>query len=77
MRLMVDDQVVEGDRVATRFTVHGTHTGDLLGIAPTHKIVTVTGIVFSRLADGQIAEEWENFDQFGMLQQLGALPTRE
>jgi steroid delta-isomerase-like uncharacterized protein len=76
MRWMVDDQVAEGDKVGTRWTARGTHTGELLGIAPTGRQATITGMVFSRLADGQIVEEWENFDQLGMLQQLGAIPTQ-
>ncbi len=70
-----EDQLAEGDKVATRLTVRGTHTGTLLGIPPTQQPVTITGIVISRIADGQIAEEWESFDQLGLLQQLGVAPT--
>jgi predicted ester cyclase len=69
-----EDQIAEGDKVASRWTMRGTHTGDLLGIGPTGKQGTMTGIVISRLAGHTIAEEWENFDQLGLLQQLGVMP---
>jgi predicted ester cyclase len=46
----------------------------LFGLPPTGKQATFTGLVISRMAGGQIAEEWEHFDQLGLLQQLGAVP---
>jgi steroid delta-isomerase-like uncharacterized protein len=70
----IDDQIAEGDRVVTRWTGRGTHTGELLGIAPTGKEVTVSGVTVSRLVNGKIAEEWELMDMLGMLVQLGAVP---
>jgi steroid delta-isomerase-like uncharacterized protein len=70
----IDDQVGEGDQVVTRWTGRGTHTGELMGIAPTGKEVTVSGITISRLENGKIAEEWELMDALGMLVQLGAVP---
>jgi steroid delta-isomerase-like uncharacterized protein len=70
----IDDQIAEGDQVVTRWTGRGTHTGELMGIAPTGKEVTVSGITVSRLENGKIAEEWELFDALGMLVQLGAVP---
>ena len=70
----IDDQIAEGDQVVTRWTGRGTHTGELMGIAPTGKEVTVSGMTISRLADGKIAEEWELMDALGMLVQLGAVP---
>jgi predicted ester cyclase len=54
--------------------MRGTHQGDLFGIPPTGKQATFTGLVISRMAGGQIAEEWEHFDQLGLLQQLGVVP---
>jgi steroid delta-isomerase-like uncharacterized protein len=74
MRLTLEEFVAEGDRAAWRSTMRGTHTGELLGIGPTGKQGTMTGIVISRLASNAIAEEWENFDQLGLLQQLGVMP---
>ena len=70
----IDDQVAEGDQVVTRWTGRGTHTGELMGIAPTGKGVTVSGITISRIAGGKIAEEWELMDALGMFVQLGAVP---
>lgn len=72
--ITIDDQIAEGDRVVTRWTGRGTHTGELMGVAPTGKEVTVSGITISRIANGKIAEEWELMDALGMLVQLGAVP---
>jgi steroid delta-isomerase-like uncharacterized protein len=72
-RVTVEQQLAEGDMVATRWTGRGTHEGDLLGVAPTGKRVTITGITFSRLKDGKIVEEFQNWDTFGMMQQLGVV----
>jgi predicted ester cyclase len=72
--ITVDDQFAQGDRVATRWTGRGTHTGEVAGIAPTGKDVTVSGLTLSRLEDGQIVEEWTTWDTLGMLVQLGAIP---
>ncbi len=73
-RFTVEDSIAEGDRVASRYTFRGTHQGKLMGIAPTGKQVTVTGIIINRIAGGQSAEGWLNFDALGMLQQLGVVP---
>jgi steroid delta-isomerase-like uncharacterized protein len=73
----VEDQVAEGDKVATRFTARGTHHGELEGIAPTGNRVEVTGINISRIAGGKIAEEWTNYDALGLMQQIGAVPSPE
>ncbi|MCI0391732.1 MAG: ester cyclase [Acidobacteria bacterium] len=70
----VDDLVAEGDKVVLRWTVRGTHQGELMGIAPTGQQVTVTGITIYRLANGKIAEEVTSWDAFGLMQQLGAIP---
>ncbi len=72
--ITIDDQIGEGDQVVTRWTGRGTHTGELMGIAPTGKEVTVSGLTVARLAGGKIAEEWELMDALGMLVQLGAVP---
>jgi steroid delta-isomerase-like uncharacterized protein len=73
--ITIDDQFAEGDTVVTRWTGRGTHTGELMGIAPTGKDVTVSGITIARLRDGRIAEEWNLMDSLGMLVQLGAVPA--
>jgi predicted ester cyclase len=73
-RITVDDQIAEGDKVATRWTGRGTHDGDLMDIAPTGKQVKVSGLTISRLANGKVIEEYTNWDTFGMMQQLGVVP---
>jgi len=72
-RFTVEDLVAEGDKVVVRWTVRGTHQGELMGIAPTGKQVTVTGITIYQLTDGKIAEEIANWDAFGLMQHLGAI----
>ena len=74
-RVTVDDQIAEGDKVATRWTGRGTHTGEFAGTSPTGKDVTVSGLTISRLEDGVIVEEWTTWDALGMLVQLGAVPA--
>lgn len=74
-RFTVEDQIAEGDEVVTRWTFRGTHQGELMGIPPTGKRVTITGIAINRLSGGKIEEQWNNFDQLGVLQQLGAVPA--
>jgi predicted ester cyclase len=73
-RITVDDQIAEGDKVATRWTGRGKHDGDLMGIGPTGKQVTVSGLTLSRLANGKVIEEYTNWDTFGMMQQLDVVP---
>jgi steroid delta-isomerase-like uncharacterized protein len=77
LRFTIDEQIAEGDKVMTRWTGHGTHQGELVGIPATGKSTTVTGIAVDRIADGKIAESWLVFDQFGLMQQLGVIPTPE
>jgi len=69
------EMIAEGDLVAAPWTGTGTHTGELLGIDPTGRSVTISGIVIDRVRDGQIVESWANYDVLGMLLQLGALPA--
>lgn len=73
--LVIEDQIAEGDEVTTRWTATGTHQGPLMGIPPTGKHVTVTGITIARFADGKEVESWFNWDALGMLQQLGVVPS--
>lgn len=77
--LTVEEMIAEEDKVVTRWTIHGTHTGDLLTpygrVSPTGKHVTYTGITINRLADGKIVDDRFEGDVLGLLQQVGALPT--
>jgi predicted ester cyclase len=75
LRITIDDQVGEGDMVVTRWTSHGSNTGSLFGMPATNKSATITGITISRIVDGKAVETWTNFDNLGMLQQLGVIPS--
>jgi predicted ester cyclase len=73
--ITVDDQIAEGDTVATRWTGRGTHQGELMGIPPTGKQVTVAGLSYTKFKSGKMVESWANWDTLGMLQQIGAVPA--
>jgi steroid delta-isomerase-like uncharacterized protein len=71
---VIEDMVAEEDKVAVRWTWRGTHKGEYMGVAPTGKQVTITGISILRIVGGKIVEEWGEMDNLGMMQQLGAKP---
>ena len=73
----VDIQIAEGDMVATRFTSTGTHRGTFMGVEPTNRKLTWTGITIDRIAEGKIVESWANWDMMGMMQQLNAVSAPE
>ena len=73
----VEDQIAEGDKVVTSWRMRGTHRGEFRGIAPTGNELDITGIGIFRFSDGKVVESWDNFDQLGMMQQLGAISTPE
>jgi steroid delta-isomerase-like uncharacterized protein len=74
MHFTMDDLIAEGDKVVWRFTSSGTHDGPFMGIPPTGKPCSVTGIVIFRLENSRIAEAWVNIDALALLQQLGVVP---
>jgi steroid delta-isomerase-like uncharacterized protein len=74
LHMTIEDQIAEGDKVVNRWTSRGTHKGDLMGIPPTGKQTTVTGMYVARIIGGKIMEEWGNFDALGMMQQIGVVP---
>ena len=67
--------VAEGDLVAERFTARGTHQGELLGVPPTGREVSLARINILRIQDGQLVERWGRTDDLGFLQQLGIVPA--
>ena len=71
----IKDMVAEGDKVVVRWVGRGTQKGEIMGIAPTGKEMTVTGISILHIVGGKIAEEWTEMDMLGVLQQLGAFPS--
>jgi steroid delta-isomerase-like uncharacterized protein len=76
-RMTIEDMVAEEDRVVTRKTFRGTHRGELMGIPPTGRTVSIGLMDIARLVDGRVVETWHVGDDLGMLQQLGALQSPE
>ncbi len=74
LHITVEDWIMEGDKIVTRFRAEGTNQGSFMGLPPTGKHVTVTGIDILGFEHGKIAEHWGNRDDLGMLQQLGVVP---
>jgi steroid delta-isomerase-like uncharacterized protein len=71
----IHDMIAEGDKVAVRYTITGTHKGEFMGIPPTNKKITLWAIEIDRMARGKFAEGWIRFDTLGFMQQLGVIPT--
>src|SRR5215203_2618433 len=77
LRITLEEDIAEGDKVVSRWRAQGTHQGELMGIAPTSNQVIITGITIHRIEDGKIVEEWENRDALGLMQQIGAVPSSQ
>ena len=77
LNVTLEDEIAEDGKVVTRWTIRGTpHQGELMGIAPTEKQIELKGITIYRIeADKKIAEEWERYDNLGLMQQLGVAPN--
>jgi predicted ester cyclase len=76
-RLIVDDVILEGDRLACRFRVQANHEGEFMGIPATGREVEVSGMTVIRFAGGKWVERWNQVDMLGWLQQLGAIPAQD
>ncbi len=74
-RFDIEDAAADGNTVAVRGTMGGTHEGELMGIAPTGKRVVVQQTHWFRVADGKVAEHWAVRDDLGMMRQLGVMPS--
>ncbi len=73
---IVEDEIAEGDTVVQRLTLSGTHRGEYCGLPPTGRRATWQLVAIQRIGlDGKVAEHWSSPDLFGLLRQLGALPT--
>lgn len=70
----VEDEIIQGDKIAAHWTLRGTHRGLFLGNSPTNKPMVVQGLVYARIAKGEVIENWTLIDLMGMLQQLGLIP---
>jgi predicted ester cyclase len=79
-QVVVEDIIAEGDKVVARAIGQGTQQGEYMGIPPTGKHVKVSWIAIYRVVDNKLAEHWQNIDELGLRQQLGAnlvLPAAE
>ena len=74
VHIVVEDLIAEGDKVVARVTFRGTHQGEFMGVPPTGKQVSWTGIAIDRFEAGKFVEGWANTDDLGLMQQLGAIP---
>ena len=70
----VEDEIEGSDKFAVRWSMHGTHLGMFLGNSPTGRKINVPGIIFGRIKNGRIIEDWTLTDQLGILEQLGIVP---
>jgi steroid delta-isomerase-like uncharacterized protein len=73
MKVTIDYVIEQGDKVVARWTATMTHKGNFLGFAPTGKKATITGTTTQRISGGKIVEGWDNWDQLGLLVQIGAV----
>ena len=70
----VDDMISQGDKLVLRWTIHGTHTGEFLGVPPSNNRITLPINEIFRIADGQLVEAWDQWDRMHLMQQIGAIP---
>jgi len=76
LRITIEDQFAEGDRLVTRWSFTGTHKGEFIGIAASSKQVKGTGMCIDRVVKGKIVEGWVEWDALGMMSQLGVVPAK-
>ena len=75
MKVVIDQTLEQGDKVVARWTSTMTHTGEFLGFPASGKKATVSGTSIQRISNGKIVEGWDNWDQLGLLVQIGAVPA--
>jgi len=73
-RFTIEDMIAEGDLVVVRLTAEATHAGEFMGMAPSGKRYSIGEIHIFRVRDGKVTEHWHQFDQMGMMRQLGVMP---
>ena len=69
----IEQQVAAENTVVSHWRCRGTHKGELMGVAPTGKGTTVTGVTIDKINDGKIVESWNNWDTLGLMRQLGVV----
>jgi len=72
LKITLEDQIAEGDKVCSRATTRGTHRGAIFGIAPTGRAIAFSGLTLVRVVNGRIAESWVKNDVAGLMHQLRA-----
>ena len=77
LRVVVEDMIAEGDKVAVRYTLEGTHEGELFGVSPTGQRLSIKSITVERVSNGKIRDHWRVTDSLDMMQQLGVIPAPE
>lgn len=75
MKFTIEEMVAEADMVVTRYKIQATHRGELMGFAPTNRLLTLRALVMHRIAGGKIVEEWEHYDTYYFMRQIGAIPA--
>jgi predicted ester cyclase len=75
LRVTIDDLLIDGDRFASRTTVTGTHTGDLMGMPATGRHISVEAVDLGRIENGQAKDRWGGLNMYSMLTQLGVIPA--
>src|SRR5262249_27696864 len=77
IHITIEQTLSDGDFAVARWSATMTHNGSFLGIAATGRRATVTGTTIARFADGKVVEGWDNWDQLGLLVQIGAVSPAE
>ncbi len=75
IEIRIEDSVAEGDRVAVRVIIEGTHKGEGLGGPPSGQRIYVQGICLIQIVNGKLVKGWNSWDQLGMLRQIGLIPA--
>jgi steroid delta-isomerase-like uncharacterized protein len=74
LKVVIEDMIAEGDKVVVRYTLEGTHEGELFGVAPTGRRLSIKSIAVERVSEGKLREHWRITDSLDMMQQLGVVP---
>jgi steroid delta-isomerase-like uncharacterized protein len=70
----IEDEIIQGNKVAAHWTMRGTHKGLFLGNSPTNKPIVMQGLIYACIENGQVTESWTMIDQMDVLRQLGLVP---
>jgi steroid delta-isomerase-like uncharacterized protein len=74
-QISVEDQMSDENKVMARWTIRGQHQGEFQGVPPTGRSIKLTGMAIWRIVNGRAVEEWVEWDAFGLMQQIGAIPA--